>query len=298
MFGAIYELHHTGAKNLTLNTIDSWFQNKPTEYGVYNAASGAEYIKSLIDAADVSNFDYYYNRLKKMSLLRGYVKAGVNVDWLYDEDDFTENKAKQDKAIDRMSLTDMADLIDNKIEIVKDECVNGIDHDSIRIGDGIENLLNVLADTPEVGASFIDPVYTAITRGARKGKYYLRSAPTGIGKTRFMIADACALSCEEFYNSTTQQWQKFGNNWPTLYISTELELSEVQTMALSFITGINEEDFLLHRVDFNSDIVQHGMQILSEAPLYIEVLTDFTVRDIENTTRRNYRMHGIQALLN
>lgn len=290
-------MHHTGAARLTLQDIDTWFQNKPEEYGVYQAAGGQEYIKGIIDNANIANFDYYYDRLKKFSLLRGYIEAGVNVSWIYDPDDF-DKITDQDKALDKFTLTQLADMIDNKIENVRDEKVNGISNDALRIGDGIQNLLNVLSDTPEVGASFLDPTFTAITRGARRGKYYLRSAPTGIGKTRFMIADACTLACKELYLPTENTWKNLGEAWPTLFISTELEMSEVQTMALAFITGIGEEKFLLHQVDFNSEVVQRGMKILSEAPLYIEVLTDFKIKDIENSIRRNYRIHGVQAVFN
>lgn len=111
-----------------------------------------------------------------------------------------------------------------------------------------------------------------------------------------MIADACTLACEKLYLPTEDSWKNLGEAWPTLFISTELEMSEVQTMALAFITGISEEKFLLHQVDFNSEIVQRGIKILSEAPLYIEVLTDFKIKDIENSIRRNYRLHGVQAI--
>lgn len=183
VFGAAYELHSMGVEKLTLKDIDGWFENKPEERGVYMAAQGAEYVKSLIDAAELSNFDYYYGRLKKMSLLRGYAEAGVDVSWFYDPTELVDvaKKAAQDRLLDEKSLSDISDLVDNKILTIREERVDNISGESVSIGTGLRETLMSLSETPEVGCPFSDEIFTAITRGARLGKYYLRSAPTGIG---------------------------------------------------------------------------------------------------------------------
>ena len=42
-----------------------------------------------------SAFDYYYNRLKKFSLLRAYDNHGIDVSELYDPDNIFDTKKKQ-----------------------------------------------------------------------------------------------------------------------------------------------------------------------------------------------------------
>lgn len=108
-----------------------------------------------------------------------------------------------------------------------------------------------------------------------------------------MLADACFLACEEYYNSVTNSWEPCGASQPTLFISTELDLQELQTMALAFITGINEDVLLNGNIDFSlKDRVQHGIEVLAKAPLKIELVPNFTIRTIESMIRR-YHTKGV-----
>ena len=75
----------------------------------------------------------------------------------------------------------------------------------------------------------------------RPGKFMLRSATTGGGKTRQSLMDMCSISCVELYDYKTKSWRKNGVVKPTLFISTELEKRELQTVMLAFISGINED---------------------------------------------------------
>jgi replicative DNA helicase len=75
-----------------------------------------------------------------------------------------------------------------------------------------------------------------------------------------------------------------------LFISTELEIDELQTMAMAFITGINENEFLTGEFDFAYyDRIKYGAEVLSRAPLKIEVLPNFKIKDIENMIKRYVR---------
>ena len=61
--------------------------------------------------------------------------------------------------------------------------------------------------------------------------------------TRSLIADACYISCDQIYDESFG-WIKCGANQPVLFITTEQELEEVQTMMLAFISNVNEEHIL------------------------------------------------------
>lgn len=105
-----------------------------------------------------------------------------------------------------------------------------------------------------------------------------------------MIADACYLSCEEIY--TNDGWQKIGSNEPVLFISTELELSEIQTMAVAFLSDVNEEKILSCSCTYEEqERVEHAKEILKVAPLFVEEIPDFSIQDIENSIKRNLRIN-------
>ena len=68
---------------------------------------------------------------------------------------------------------------------------------------------------------------------------YLISAPSGHGKTRRMVGQACALSLP-YINSQGQIVTKEEYK-PSVFISTELSVKEIQTLVLAYVSGVNEE---------------------------------------------------------
>lgn len=296
-FGAIFNLHQMGAEKITPKTIEDYLQLHPESYGIYQQSKGNEWLQNCIENADLSNFDYYYSRLKKMTLLRGYTKAGVDMTWLYDPDNLIDRdkKEKQENYLNQISLNELADIVDNKILNVRDVYVDNATDKALKIGDSVDLVLQTLETTPEVGAPFFDQQLNYITRGARYGKYYLRSAPTGIGKTRSMLADACYMACNSIYDTYKSQWID-KNNQPVLFISTELDMEELTTMALAFLTGYNEEDILLNRISYNDERLQKAAQVLKQSPLYLEILPDYTIKQVENTIKRNIRVNRTKAV--
>ena len=129
----------------------------------------------------------------------------------------------------------------------------------------------------------------------RLGKFYLRSAATGVGKTRTMVADACNCACNKIWRNG--KWEDNGFSSASLYITTELELDEIQTMCLAFLADVDEEHILVGDYDFGEkERVIEAAKILASSPLYVEEIPDFNLRDIENIIKRNIRMHGCKYI--
>ena len=115
--------------------------------------------------------------------------------------------------------------------------------------------------------------------------------------TRAMLSDACMLACKHIY--VNGQWTPIiANDGPravregVLFISTELDVEELQTMALAFLTGINEEKIISRQyTEEEQDRILFAAKELHEAPLRIVQLPNFTVNDIENEIRRAHILH-------
>lgn len=292
IFGTVYNLYQMGATTFSINAIEDYLSSRPTSFGVYKNAKGGQWIAEIKEAADLDNFEYYYSRVKKMTLLRGYEKVGMNLEWLYDPDNIQdmEKKRRQEDNLDQTSLQELADEIDRRIVSVRSQYVDNASDEATTIGEGIFDLLKKLEESPEIGLPLYGKLINGITRGARRKKLYIRSGSTGVGKSRTMIADACYLSCKEMF--VENSWQPIGGGQPTLIITTELERDEVQTMALAFLSGVNEEKIISNTCDaIEKYMVQRAAGILKEAPLYIETIPDFSVDDIENCIKRNIRLN-------
>lgn len=184
IFGAIYNLKMKGANTISLEDIQAYLSKRPTSEGVFRSNKGDEYLTKLKEIADRTKFDYYYNRMKKMTLLRHYDKFGLDVSWLYDPDNILDLNKKQiqEDWLDNTTLEEIADRVDQEIENIKSLYVDNSFGQAKHASEGIKDLINRLKETPEVGVPLYGDLINTITRGARLKKFYLRSAATGSGK--------------------------------------------------------------------------------------------------------------------
>lgn len=112
--------------------------------------------------------------------------------------------------------------------------------------------------------------------------------------TRSMIADACNIACNRIYDDTFG-WIGNGVSEPVLFITTEQELEEIQTMMLAFLSGVNEEHILNGEYEDGEEkrIFEAG-EILKNSPLYIEELPDFSLKDVEDKIKKGIRENDVK----
>lgn len=297
VFGCIYKLYNLGSQKITLNSITDYLASRPKNEAIFTKQKGAEWLTQVSENADSATFDYYYNRLKKFTLLRAYDSFGVNVSDIYDPDNILDVKKKQEQEdwLDNVSLEQIADRVDGKIDEIRMKYVDDSYGEAYQAGDGIDELIDNLMEHPEVGVPLYGPLINTVTRGARLKKFYLRSAPTGVGKSRTMVADACFIGCNKLFNEDFGCWVPNGQAEPTLYITTEQEKEEIQTMMLAFLANVNEDHILDGRYEGDEEKrVREAANILKNSPLYIEELPDFSLQDIEDRIKKNVRDHDVK----
>ena len=109
-----------------------------------------------------------------------------------------------------------------------------------------------------------------------------------------MIADACNFACKWIYDDNFG-WIRNGTAEPTLFITTEQEMEEIQTMMLAFLSNVEEGHILDGKYeDGEEERILRAAEILKESPLYIEELPDFSLQDVENKIKKNIREHDIK----
>ena len=298
VFGAIYKIHELGANKITLESLSDFFSTRPKSAAVYKQGKGEEWLLKISENCMPSAFDYYYGRLKKFSLLRAYDNCGIDVSDIYDADNILDTKKKQlqEDQLDNATLEEIADKVDAKIDAIRLQYVDDSFGEAQQAADGIFELIERFSEHPEAGVPLYGPLVNTVTRGARLKKFYLRSAATGIGKTRSMIADACYIGCNKIYDETFG-WIGSGPAEPTLFIATEQDLEEIQTMMLAFLSNVNEEHIIYSEYgEGEKERVLQAAQLLKESPIYVEELPDFSLQDIENKIKKNIRDHGVKYI--
>lgn len=295
VFGSMYNIYLTGSQ-VTLDAIIDYLSNRPKYEAIFKKNKGEEYLLEASQIAHADTFNYYYNRLKKFTLLRAYESYGIDVKELYDPYDLLNTKKKQEQEnwLDSVTIADIVQVVDNRIDEIRSKFADDELGVGYQAGDGIFELVDSLKEHPEVGIPLYGPLINTVTRGARLRKFYLRSAATGLGKTRSMIADACNFACNKIYHDQFG-WIKNGKSQPTLFIATEQDKSEVQTMMLAFLSNVNEEHILNGRyLEGEEERVREAARIIKDSPLWIEELPDFSLQDVENKIKKYIREHDVK----
>lgn len=298
VFTAIANLAAVGAERIGLTTIDEYISNYPEHYRLFTANGGQDYINTLVNVMADGNFDLHYKTFKKYSLLNRLIKNGIDVSEYHDP--LTTDLALQKKIRERLDSSSLEDILycyESKLSEIK-ESLGVIDG---RIGgqaaDGLAKLKAELKERPEMGAPMNSKKMTTICRGRRLKKFYLRTAPSSMGKSRVSLADACLVSIPKRYDPDLKRWVNTGCHEPTLYIATELEIEEVQTMLLAYVACVPEDHILDGRYAPGEERrIDKAIKIIEEAPLWIEHVPQFNVEDLENLARTYKRKHMISYL--
>ena len=158
-----------GVKQITNNAIIDYLSSRPHNFGIFESNKGEEYLLNAAETAQLTSFDYHYNRMKKMTLLRAYDKIGFDLTPYYDIDNILDIKKKesQENWLDTTSLEGIANAIDSKISEIRDVYVNDDYSETKHASQGILELVDKFKQTPEIGIPMYGPLINTVTRGAR-----------------------------------------------------------------------------------------------------------------------------------
>lgn len=298
LFGTMFNLHALGAKEITINSIEDYLEQRPKQKAIYEINKGAEYLNLLREQVSPNTFQYYYDRMKKFTLLRMYdEKCGMNLSWFYDPDEILDAKRRQaqEDRLDNTNLIEIADLIDKRIDDIKLTFVNNCEANIVQAGSNVDLLIERLKQAPDIGYPLYGKYINTIFRGARLSKFYARSAATNVGKTRAMVGDACFIGCGFMYDIDKKEWINIGQPQSTLFIATEQSLEEVQQMMLAFLSGVNEDHIATGIYEpGEEDRVWYASDVLKNGKIYFESVPDFSLQDIENIIKKGIREYETQ----
>ena len=159
---------------LTTVDIDNYFQQIEGSYENFKAQNGLQYLNDCIQISNLNNFNYYYNRVKKMSALRALKADGFDIKKIYNEEEFDLVKEKeQQERLDSMTVEEIFETFTKSLTDLQYDYVCKDDSEEGLIADGIDKLFESLQENPEIGIPLLGKIYNTIVRGARQKKYYL-----------------------------------------------------------------------------------------------------------------------------
>lgn len=265
IFIAILNSYTNGAQSLSEIDIDNYLMEHKDQYLLFQQNNGISYLQDALDMSTPENFEYYYNRIKKFNCLKDLKKSGFDISEFYEENELNPRQFEINQRFETLKPKDIFDGLKRKIYKVEGEYTEGDASITTDVSVGIDELLEKLKNSPDAGARFQGKYFNTVTRGARKGKYYIVSFPSGGGKTRLLLGEACYLAFPMRFSWETMEWKITGNAEKTLFIATEQAKEEIQTMVVAYLTGINEDVILYgHFTKEQQTIIDQAKEVIKK----------------------------------
>lgn len=296
IFSAIYNLYVNGAEKIHAVDVDNYLKDNALAKQLMEKENGKVFLQDCEIESEVENFYYYYNKLKKINLVRELQLSKDKIDQIYCEDVLNDHYIEINNKFEQMQTVDIINMLKSNIATMENKYVlNNIAEES-RPADTIRQKLKEWKQKPEIGCMLQGDIFNTITRGGRKGKLYIRSAGSGVGKTRSMVGDACHIAYPIRYDPKVGKWVSTGSCEKVLYVMTEQDTEEIDTMILAYLTGYNEDVFTYGTFDENDPRIQTALDIMerfSDNMNYAKI-SDPCSSVVKNLFRRRNLQDGIE----
>ena len=297
IFAAINNLYNNGARSINIVDIENSLTTNDTAKRVFENNNGIEYLQDIDAFVDEGNFDYYYNKLKKINLLRDLQRQGISTREFYIEDLSDEKAYDVNSKFEDLTIQDIVDGVKKRVLGLENVYLQNDVTETRSAAEGIKDLFdNMKEGYSGIGMPLQGRIYNAVVSGARKGALYIRSAGSGTGKTRQAVGDACYLAYPFRYEWSTNEWEQMGYNENVLFIATEQDFPEIQKMILAYISGINEDRFKYGNFsDLEREVISKSIEIMEryKESFHIVRMPNPTIGLVKNIIRENCLIYNI-----
>lgn len=186
VFNALQNMAYNAdnASEINVLDIDTYLKEYPTYYRAWNENNGVDFLTDAKNNANNSLFNSSVDTLNKYLLLRTYDSNGVDIRDLYRFDGSDEERNEDVERLRNLSTSDIMEHYTQKVIDVRENFDSGDDEIvKFNLKDDIDSLVGRLSEEPEMGLPFSSSYYNWLFRGMRGGKYMLRSAESGSGKS-------------------------------------------------------------------------------------------------------------------
>ena len=217
IFASISNLYKSGAEVVDEVAIDEYLTHYEAQHKIFIDNDGISFIQSIQDMAEPSNIKYYYDRIKKFTLLRRFVEEGQSVKFFFDPNEIAPQIIEQQR--DNLENYTVADIIkyyrQKHISVAK-SFIGESGKESKKAGEGGEEQIEKWKKSTAWGIGYSSAYLTTILHGLRPRRFTVKSAGTGVGKTRTAIADLGYSCAPAFYNKEIKKWE-VNNNGTNFY---------------------------------------------------------------------------------
>ena len=297
IFSAIHNLYKSGAQKIQPIDVENYLDSNAAASSLFKTSNGIEYLQDAEYLSEETNFDYYYQRLKKVNLLTSLQKQGIDISDFYIEDLTNPKALDVNKNFESLTIDDILEEVKKKILTLEHTFIqNEATHTESAFHD-IQQIIDNAGTNADVGIPIQGEILNDVLAGARLGTLIIRSSASGTGKTRQAVGDACLIAYPFRYEETQDRWMQTGSGKPVLFIATEQSIVEIQKMILAYLTGFNESKFRYGNFTEKENIIlKQAVWIMEQYKdnFFIVQMPNPRIDLVKNLVREQVLLHKIK----
>ena len=297
VFAAIENLYRNGANKIQPIDIENYLQTNGAASIIFKQNNGIEYLQDAEYLSEPQNFDFYYKRLKKINLLSRLQDNGFDINEFYIED-LTNPKALEiNKDFVKLDIEDILETIKRKILNLENKFTQNEVTQTQSAFDNINDIIAAAVENTDIGVPVQGELLNEVISGARLGTLIIRSAASGVGKTRQAVGDACLIAYPFRYEPASDKWVQTGSGRKVMVIATEQTIPEIQKMILAYLTCFNESKFRYGNFTKKEERIIKQAKFIMELykdNFYIVQMPSPRIDLVKNLVREQVLLHGIE----
>ena len=290
LFTTINNLVSNGLTTITMVDIENYLSNNnEIVFNLFfgNNTNNFDWLSMLFEEGEDSNYSYYYNDLKKYSLLRTYIDNGIDVTDILDLTEVdTVILDKQQEAFNKMRVEYIITHYDNKYRTIRNSFNRLEERENRKSGDNARGILKKLQEGSRYGLNTEMPVETELTGGLIPKRFLLFTLPSGVGKTRNAIKKLVTACSPLLWDFKTNKFIKNpnGDYNAGVYIGNELDIAnDLEPMILAFISGVNENKIKSGELNEEErDRLNIAIKCSEQMELHLENNDDYDIQYFKN----------------
>ena len=305
IFTCIYNLFVDGVESITPIEIEAYLSRISPRYYkiVFEDNDGIEWMNEATEHASLANFDYNYNRLKKLSLLRDMINSGIDVSDILDLTEIDNGVIEeQNKNFDNMNLNELIKHYEGKIVSIRGKYDNHVEGDYKRAGEGAEKTIQRLKNGEAFGLLGISGFKNRIVYGARRKKFHLCSSGTGGGKSRTALSEIATLVAIELWDYEQEKFVINPNNpkgeLSGIYVGTEMALdTEVDVILWAIVSGLETSQIIeMDLTEEEEERLNYAIEIIKKSKIHLYDKPNYDICTLENLVKKHQIDEDIYVL--
>jgi len=307
IFVCITQLADKGVTNIDAKEIAEYLKAFPSqENALIDEFSNGDYIGYIETLKTLDNnkaYDFYYNEVRKRTLLREYRDDGFDISELFDENG---NEDEQNAKLNNYSIRDILNYFDKKQTQKRIKYL--VDDDGTvrkKAGQGGHAILDSYKESPQIGLGFESQYLTTLWGGFRRKQLYIVSGDTSSGKTRKTLSNLLKACVSEYYDTKQDQWvENLNGKHRGLYIGCEMTVdtedntNEVEPIMWAYLSGVDSSKITEGSLtEDEEERVRYAIDLLGRNDIWLTDMPRFDIYKLEEEIKNHKEMYDIEYVV-